>query len=366
MRLLTHKIQTQDQRCFMPAEHGIVVLIDPPSYHYYQNEFFNLSSELNRDDVLKTNFEIKSRLETLGIPVFTADHHEMVAKNYKECCIHYWSFGAPATRALKICNPEVKKIGIALFEPPLVKARDYLVIADLVESFEQVFLHNTLGDGYEMPNHAYANKIRKLYWTNRNYGKLGEGAFFCRRYKSFALIAGSHLAKAASTNGYGKRLAAIEILGAKGLDLYGAGWGRFQIRSPIKSLFWKYRLRSLGFNAHKFKNKTEVYQQYDFALCFENMAMAGYEKIFDAFSGCIPIYWELLILEYIQKTVCPTDSFPDIQSCLAHCMSIRKRKSLYRLNIHSFLKSKKYELFNSGIHGAVIDCRSKLTDLKAV
>ena len=93
-------------------------------------------------------------------------------------------FGAPATRALKICNPEVKKIGIALFEPPLVKARDYLVIADEVESFEQVFLHNTLGDGYEMPNQAYANKIRKLYWTNRNYGKLGEVLSFVGTIKA--------------------------------------------------------------------------------------------------------------------------------------------------------------------------------------
>ena len=184
-----------------------------------------------------------------------------------------------------------------------------------------------------MPESRLPNKIRKLYWTNEITVSLVR-CFLCRRYKSFALIAGSHLAKAASTNGYGKRLAAIEILGAKGLDLYGAGWGRFQIRSPIKSLFWKYRLRSLGFNAHKVKNKTEVYQQYDFALCFENMAMAGYisEKIFDAFfSGCIPIYWGASdIREYIpENCFVPTDSFPDIQSCLAHCMSMTEKGKVY-------------------------------------
>ena len=41
------------------------------------------------------------------------------------------------------------------------------------------------------------------------------------------------------------------------------------------------------------RSKYEVLCQYDFALCFENMAMQGYitEKIFDCFyAGTIPLY----------------------------------------------------------------------------
>ena len=40
-------------------------------------------------------------------------------------------------------------------------------------------------------------------------------------------------------------------------------------------------------------SKYEVMSHYDFALCFENMAMSGYvtEKIFDCFyAGTVPVY----------------------------------------------------------------------------
>ena len=55
------------------ARHGVVILIDPPSYHYYDNLFFDLETPLNRDNTLKPNFELKQTLEENGYPVFTAD-----------------------------------------------------------------------------------------------------------------------------------------------------------------------------------------------------------------------------------------------------------------------------------------------------
>lgn len=57
-------------------------------------------------------------------------------------------------------------------------------------------------------------------------------------------------------------------------------------------------------------SKYEVLSGYEFALCFENMAMKGYvtEKIFDClYAGTIPLYWGATdIAELI-----PTDAYID-------------------------------------------------------
>lgn len=67
-------------------------------------------------------------------------------------------------------------------------------------------------------------------------------------------------------------------------DLYGTGWNQPRIE---KSFFSSYR----GMVKHKW----DVYPNYRFGLCYENICdESGYvtEKIFDCMrAGCVPIYW---------------------------------------------------------------------------
>ena len=71
------------------ARHGVVILIDPPSYHYFENRFFDLTTPLNRDQTLRPNAEMKARLEAAGYPVFTADMLESVRPHYSDCRFDY-------------------------------------------------------------------------------------------------------------------------------------------------------------------------------------------------------------------------------------------------------------------------------------
>lgn len=88
------------------------------------------------------------------------------------------------------------------------------------------------------------------------------------------------------------RLEAIEFFARHGsIDLYGAGW---EVMAGLP-MGWVSRL--LGHSGIKIRgvcgNKLKVLKEYQFALCYENCALAGYitEKIIDCFvAGVVPIY----------------------------------------------------------------------------
>ena len=341
------------------ARHGVVILIDPPSYHYLENRFFDLSSPLNRDQILRPNYELKNRLETNGYPVFTADMLEELRPLYPDCLFHYWSLGAPAVRALDFQGEDVLKMGAALFEPPLVKPNDYRYVEQLAREFPRVFLHNTKQDGYRCDEPSLSAKLHRLDWTNRNYLPPWDESFASERINGVALIAGAHFRRAAPDNGYGIRLEAINAHGLGGpLKLFGRGWGRLQIRSPLRSVFWSLKLHKHAIRVEAPVSKTEIYSKYDFAFCAENMRMSGYitEKIFDAFfCGCIPIYWGAPdISDYI-----PTDCFVDMDKCggpdkaIDHCLAMPiEDRTAYRQAIKRFLASSAFDCFDSGFHVA--------------
>lgn len=339
-----------------------MILVDPPSAHYHKNLFFNLKTTLNRDNTLRPNFNLKAELEGAGYPVFTADCYESIAGQYLGCEFHYWSFGAPAAKALAFSGKDVKKIGVALFEPPLVKPRDYKKIEFLAADFDHVYLHNDIGDGYQLPSSRFKKKIVKFYWTNKNFENTRVNSGKVKRLAKIALISGAHFAKARPDNGYGKRLSAIRNFGFKGdLDLYGFGWGKFQIRSPFLSLYWTVKLWMVNKVVPKPDKKSDVYRRYDFALCFENMAMSGYitEKIFDAFfAETIPIYWGAPdIADYIPSNCfIALDDFDSIEACFNYCRNLTQlEKAGFRKSIETFLNSQEFAKFESGIHGHIIN-----------
>lgn len=345
-----------------PAEHGIVILLDPPSYHYHNNRFFDLNTPLNRDQTLKPNLKLKQTLERAGYPVFTADLFHGLQNVYGNCEFHYWGFGSPAARALKLSGRGLKKMGVVLFEPPLIKPRDYKHIPKLLASFDNVFLHNTIGDGYSLPPNDSGRKLKKFYWTNRKYSSACVNSNQKKRLSKIALIAGAHFTKAKYENGYGKRLEAVKKFTFEGsLDLFGFGWNRIQLRSPFISAYWYLRLVLARVVVTQPSKKSDVYRNYDFSLCFENMAMSGYitEKIFDSlFSRCIPIYWGAPdIKEYIpENCFIDLNDFKNIEECVAYCNNLNsEEKEIYRIEIDRFLESDNFKKFKNGIHGFLSD-----------
>ncbi len=342
------------------AGHGVVILIDPPSYHYFENRFFDLTTPLNRDQTLRPNAEMKARLEAAGYPVFTADMLESVRPHYSDCRFDYWSLGAPAAQALAFSGENVRKQGVALFEPPLVKPDDYRNVERLAGDFAHVFLHNTEEDGYRCVDPALRKKLRRLDWTNRNYLSTPNETPDSRRINRVALIAGAHFRRAAADNGYGIRLAAINDRGLGGpLDLFGRGWGRLQPRSPLRSAWWALKLRRHAMAVGAPESKTEIYSSYDFAFCVENMRMSGYitEKIFDAlFCGCIPIYWGAPDIKSFISADCfvDMDEFGGPAGAIDQCVAMTPEdRTAYRQAIRRFLASSAFERFNGGFHATL-------------
>ncbi len=342
------------------ARHGVVILIDPPSYHYFENRFFDLTTPLNRDQTLRANAEMKARLEAAGFPVFTADMLVSVRAHYSDCLFDYWSLGAPASRALAYGGESVRKMGVALFEPPLVKPDDYRRVERLARDFSRVFLHNTVEDGYQCGDPDLRARLRRLDWTNRNYLSAANETFDSKRNNRIALIAGAHFRRAAANNGYGIRLDAIDGRGLGGpLRLFGQGWGRPQLRSPLRSAWWALKLRWHAVNVEAPANKAEIYSKYDFAFCAANMRMSGYitEKIFDAFfCGCIPIYWGAPDV----KSFIPADCFVDMDEfggpdrAIDHCVAMSgEERATYRKAIERFLASPAFERFHGGVHATI-------------
>ena len=113
----------------MKPHHNIVILIAPPSYHFYEDRFFSLDGSLNRDGTLIANHQMREKLRKVGYPVHTADQYETISQKFPNVQFHFWSFGAASKTALAFNGRNVRKIGAGLFEPPLVKPDDYRKIS---------------------------------------------------------------------------------------------------------------------------------------------------------------------------------------------------------------------------------------------
>ena len=99
------------------------------------------------------------------------------------------------------------------------------------------------------------------------------------------------------------------------------------------------------------KSKGEIYSQYKFAFCLENLRVNGYitEKIFDCFQkGIVPVYGGAYnVTDYIPSE-CFIDyfSFDDMQE-LVNYLNEMKKETYYEYlnNIQIFLKSEKFLYF---------------------
>jgi hypothetical protein len=271
-----------------------ICFIDPPSEAYDNERFFDINnSVLNRDDGLLPYYNLKNDLEKIGYLVTTFDNY-LKYNNEDLAGALYISFGR--LRSIELLNRiKLRLFAFFLLEPPLVDKKMYNFLPSLTKAFQNVFIHNTSGNCYNLEN-VDSSKLRKLYWPQPQAEVNDKCWNNTNRYNKIVLINGHHKPKSyAGKELYSERIKwAIELDKTIGVDLYGRGWTKIFARSS----FWLVYL----LNFKKIKNiyigpcesKIVTMSQYTFALCFENLRMDGYitEKIFDCFfAGTIPIYW---------------------------------------------------------------------------
>lgn len=267
------------------------VVIDPSYGAFNENKLFDPLSQWNRDDHLGPFHRLHSYLTKHRISVNTADfmlQGKIVAESN-----HYYSFG------ILRCYSELKKSGnvqlksFVIMEPPLIAPKLYNALPNLTENFENVYLHNTVGDGYSLRG-VDQSKLRKLYWPQPYLGVVEKYWSNADRLNRVVVINGNHKPKGRIAELYSKRIEAMSKLAElNAVDLYGRGWNRWWSRSSLWLPYWLNRKKLMSIYQGACASKYETLSRYRFCLCFENMQMTGYvtEKLFDSlYAGTIPLY----------------------------------------------------------------------------
>ncbi|MFG6486784.1 glycosyltransferase family 10 domain-containing protein [Roseateles sp. BYS78W] len=276
----------------MSATPNHAVFIDPSSDHFLEDRLFDTSNPtLNRDGTLLPFARLREHLQAHGIPVHTADR--LRDGSVKARTNHYWSLGLLNGHRSLAGRADVRLRGFILLEPPLVAPWMYRALPELANTFEQVFLHNTLGDGYEIAG-VPRPRLAKLHWP-QPYADASEPHWSrTDRQSKLVVIAGLHNPRRRKPEFYSSRIEAVgalEPLGA--VDLYGRGWERWWTRQAASPAYWLHRRAIRSTYRGSCASKMDTLSQYRFSLCFENMPMLGYvtEKIFDClYAGTVPVY----------------------------------------------------------------------------
>lgn len=268
------------------------VVIDPPSEHYYENKLFDLSDpKLNRDGSLLPFHRAYLSLQEQGISVNTVDF--LLQGKIKAESNQYFSLGMLANIPRLKSRKDIEFKGFLIMEPPVVAPEIYEALPDLTARFAEVYIHNTIGDGYSLAG-VDQSRLRKLYWPQPCLGVIDKYWSNANRLNRVVVINGNHKPRIRNGELYSKRIEAMAALAKlDAVDLYGTGWDKWWLRRSFWLPYWRNRSALMSINRGACASKYETLSRYRFCLCFENMKMTGYitEKLFDClYAGTIPLY----------------------------------------------------------------------------
>lgn len=267
--------------------------IDPSSEHFLDDRLFDTgNARLNRDGTLLPFARLREHLAARGIALHTAD--KLRDGSERRDLNHYWSLGLVDGHKAFAGDPDIRLRGFILLEPPLVQADMYAALPMLTSVFEEVYVHNTEGDGYALDGVA-RDRLRKLYWPQPYGDVLPQYWGRAERLNKLVAIAGNHNPGRRRPELYSERIKAIAALSSRqGIDLYGRGWERWWSRQSAWWPYWRHRVELVANYHGSCASKWETLSRYRYCLCFENMPMRGYltEKLFDClYAGTVPVYW---------------------------------------------------------------------------
>lgn len=265
-----------------------------PTYAVFNSDaLFKLNNEiLNRDDQLMPFHRLQKSLTEEGVRIHTADMlvNEVLRDEFQ---YEYYSLGQIDNLDYILSQPKLKLLAFIFMEPPVVLPNLYKALPKITAAFDRVYLPNTIGNGYSLKD-VDTKKLHNFYWPipydhvlEPCWSKVG-------RLKKIVVINGSHRPANKKNEQYSERIKVmVELLKFGAVDLYGKGWDKWWSRNAMWLPYWLNRRAITSIYKGSCNSKFEILQNYEFCLCYENMAMDGYitEKLFDClYAGTIPIY----------------------------------------------------------------------------
>jgi len=265
------------------------IFIDPSYESYYQDRLFDMSDPvLNRDGTLEPFGRLCDYLKEQGVAVHTADY--LLNDNSGK---DYYSFGLLNNYQKFSRRDNIRLRGFIIMEPPVVAPRLYHALPELTSTFERVYVHNTIGDGYSLKG-VTQSKLHSYFLPQLHKDVLAPFWSRGERLRRIVAISSNRLPRSFQSELYSARIAAMASLAKhNAIDLYGHGWGKWWSRESMWPSYWRNRVALMSIYRGSCRSKSEVLSQYCFSLCFENTEMMGYvtEKIFDClYAGTIPLY----------------------------------------------------------------------------
>ena len=266
----------------------------------YNNEIFNLHGPHNRDNCLYPYYLFKEKIKEKGISIDTFD---FLNKDSKEDYALVF-FDMPRNMDYYLKNHKNAKKFLIVYESPIKNADNQKI--ENYQYFNKVFTWNTKvvdDSSIDSKNSLQVNsgQAKKIFWVPYSQ-KIPKDNYFdlSKKNKLLTAIFG-HKLQTNPIELYSERIKAIEWFQenrSEDFDLYGEGWNEHYFKDKLFHLnrikFLK-KLFKPSFPSYKgaVEGKKETYQNYKFALCYENAEYEGYitEKIFDCFFGSVvPIY----------------------------------------------------------------------------
>lgn len=330
------------------------VFIEPSYQDFLEDRLFDLDNkQLNRDGTLLPFVRLRDHLGKQGIPVHTADKLRDGSKRRE--MNHYWSLGLMQGYENFINAPDVRLRGFVLMEPPLIKPDMYTALPRLTSTFEEVYVHNTIGAGYSLKG-VVQERLRPLFWPQPYGDVLPQYWEKTERKNKLVAIAGNHNPRLRKPELYSERIKAIaELSGRGGVDLYGRGWQNWWSRQSLWWAYWRYRSAIIANYHGSCDSKWDTLSRYRFSLCFENMPMTGYvtEKLFDClYAGTVPVYWGATDIENLfpSGTFLDMRKFKTYDDMLNHIQAMSdKQWHSMRDAARQFLQSKGQSLYYNSL-----------------
>jgi alpha(1,3/1,4) fucosyltransferase len=281
----------------------------------------------HRDQIAKPFCDLREAIEKMGYQVkFT---HDCVGLDDVAAII---SFEGDPTVTRNIKQYPRERCFLISFDPPV--STPWVYENDIPECYQKIFV--MMDDLVDNVNYF------KLYYPQPHFEQVKNIPAFSQK-KLCVMITGNHpYHNAAHPNAlYNERKKVVLFfehlyrnLQIDDFDLYGRGWNYW--------LLWKGAIW----------DKLEVFKNYKFAICYENMnGQVGYitEKIFDCFlGGCVPVYLGAdNITDYVPPT-CFIDRrrFSSDQEMYDFIKNMdEKTYQSYMEAITDYLKSEQLKLF---------------------
>lgn len=283
----------------------VSLFIEPTYPEFLENALFSPDSRLNRDDQLRPYISLKETLEAGGIRVNTVDFFLRGERLSKRNL--FVSLGGTRFWKQLAGRADISLEAFVLLEPPVANPTIYEGLKEYGPLFRRVFAFST-GPGLE--RYLPPGLLLERFFCPQPYGGVIEGLWENRDRKFLTAVISNKRPMGPGPELYSERIRAVKYFARHDqIDLYGPHWDKPFPTHPFH-FRWFFDLPLRRSRRGPVASKYNTLAQYDFAICYENMALEGYitEKLFDClYTGTIPIY---LGAPDIDRFI-PTDVFID-------------------------------------------------------